>query len=301
MPLPAASCENPVPEYLQMACLWEVTAPKAGNVHPRAEFTDLNWQDFVLSAGILKDYYQSVPLPWNLRGAVSQTLLELARLTRQNVGKNTNLGILLLLVPLAAVPLQQSLATGIAPLLDELRASDTIRFYEAIRTMQPGGMNTSSEQDLASTPTLPVRAVMQFASDYDLIARQYVNNFADVFDFGLEKLSRWWEQSGQQPLTAVTGLHLDWLAHYPDSLIQRKLGLSTAKQAAEQAQKVLAAGWPRTKQAQRLFQEFDHWLRADGNRRNPGTSADLVAATLFAGFREGLIPCSPVAEDMNSG
>jgi len=32
------------------------------------------------------------------------------------------------------------------------------------------------------------------------------------------------------------------------------------------------------------------WLRADGNRRNPGTSADLVAATLFVALREELIP-----------
>jgi triphosphoribosyl-dephospho-CoA synthetase len=26
---------------------------------------------------------------------------------------------------------------------------------------------------------------------------------------------------------------------------------------------------------------LDHWLREDGHRRNPGTSADLVAGTIF--------------------
>ena len=31
---------------------------------------------------------------------------------------------------------------------------------------------------------------------------------------------------------------------------------------------------------------FDRWLRADGHRRNPGTTADLVAATLFAAQRD---------------
>ena len=34
---------------------------------------------------------------------------------------------------------------------------------------------------------------------------------------------------------------------------------------------------------------LDTWLRGDGNRRNPGTTADLVAAILFAGLRDGVI------------
>jgi triphosphoribosyl-dephospho-CoA synthase len=35
------------------------------------------------------------------------------------------------------------------------------------------------------------------------------------------------------------------------------------------------------------FAALDRWLRGDGNRRNPGTSADLIAAGLFAVLREG--------------
>ena len=33
-----------------LACLWEATARKAGNVHPRASFDDVSYADFVLSA-----------------------------------------------------------------------------------------------------------------------------------------------------------------------------------------------------------------------------------------------------------
>ena len=32
--------------------------------------------------------------------------------------------------------------------------------------------------------------------------------------------------------------------------------------------------------------DLDFWLRSDGQRRNPGTSADLIAAGLFAALRE---------------
>ena len=32
--------------------------------------------------------------------------------------------------------------------------------------------------------------------------------------------------------------------------------------------------------------DLDFWLRSDGHRRNPGTTADLIAAGLFAALRE---------------
>jgi triphosphoribosyl-dephospho-CoA synthase len=32
---------------------------------------------------------------------------------------------------------------------------------------------------------------------------------------------------------------------------------------------------------------LDRWLRRDGNRLNPGTSADLIAASLFVCLLEG--------------
>jgi triphosphoribosyl-dephospho-CoA synthase len=35
--------------------------------------------------------------------------------------------------------------------------------------------------------------------------------------------------------------------------------------------------------------ELDFWLRSDGHRRNPGTTADLIAASLFAGIHNGII------------
>jgi len=33
--------------------------------------------------------------------------------------------------------------------------------------------------------------------------------------------------------------------------------------------------------------ELDQWLRTDGHQRNPGTSADLIAAGLFAAMLAG--------------
>jgi triphosphoribosyl-dephospho-CoA synthase len=36
--------------------------------------------------------------------------------------------------------------------------------------------------------------------------------------------------------------------------------------------------------------ELDAWLRAEGRGRNPGTTADLVTASLFVALREGILP-----------
>ena len=37
---------------------------------------------------------------------------------------------------------------------------------------------------------------------------------------------------------------------------------------------------------QAVLADFDFWLRSDGHRRNPGTTADLIAAALFVLLRE---------------
>src|SRR5207244_1327739 len=97
-----------------------------------------------------------------------------------------------------------------------------------------------------------------------------------------EGLSRGW------PLErAIVQAHLCQLASSPDSLIHRKCGLAVAKEASERATSVLMAGSPDPTDHESALAAFDSWLRADGNLRNPGTTADLVAAGLFVLLREG--------------
>jgi triphosphoribosyl-dephospho-CoA synthase len=88
---------------------------------------------------------------------------------------------------------------------------------------------------------------------------------------------------------AVIYCHLKFMARHPDSLIVRKRGMKEAQETSRLAKEVLAAGWPRTRQGQTAFAAFDAWLRAIRNQRNPGTTADLVAASLFAALREGIM------------
>lgn len=271
-------------DSLQAACLLEATARKPGNVHPGASFLDLSYEHFVQAADQVPVLARSAQ-----QGQVGRAVYEGVEATRGVVPSNANLGIVLLLAPLAAVPWERTLSEGIAGVLERLTVDDASWVYRAIRLANPGGLGEIDEQDVSSDPTETLLRVMQLAAERDRIAYQYANQFVDVFDVGVPCLCSFrdfeceWE-------TAIIALQLELLARIPDSLIRRKCGLEVAQEASRRAQQVLEAGWPEAPDSEVLLADFDRWLRSDGNRRNPGTTADLIAACLFAAFRDRLLP-----------
>lgn len=277
----------PIGAIAQIACLAEAAARKPGNVHPFASFSDLEFFDFLASAAAVGPTLDAAATQ-----PVGQTVLSAIRATRCVTQSNTNLGIILLLAPLATVPRETSLHAGIGMVLDNLTIADAADAYEAIRLALPGGMGRVESQDIGATPTQTLREVMALAADRDLIALQYTNQFATVLDHGVPALARSIRENGSLE-TAIVYCHLSFLSAHPDSLIVRKRGHMEAVEAMQRAREVIGSGWPATAQSQLRFQELDRWLRANGNRRNPGTSADLVTASLFAALREGTIklPC----------
>jgi triphosphoribosyl-dephospho-CoA synthase len=132
---------------------------------------------------------------------------------------------------------------------------------------------------------------MALAAQRDRIAEQYVTNFHLVFQ-ARSKICELFESSKDWE-SAVIALHLWILASWPDTLIARKCGVEAATHISELAKAILESN--PTPDPQKLA-EFDRRLRADGHRRNPGTTADLIAATLFAAARDGLIKLPSRAE-----
>src|SRR5438309_2069504 len=92
----------------QLACIWEVTARKPGNVSRYHDFADTTLVDFLASAAAIAPVLELAE-----RRRIGETVLAGVRATRQVVRSNTNLGILLLLAPLAAVPRTASLQSGL--------------------------------------------------------------------------------------------------------------------------------------------------------------------------------------------
>jgi len=277
-------------ECIRAACLLEVRAPKPGNVHPQAAFEDLTYDDFVQSTEMIGPILSQAG-----RRGTSLSVLEAVRACDAELGRNAQMGIILLLAPLAAVPADIPLQQGIEAVLDSLTIEDSRRVYQALALMRPGGLGRVAEQDVSQVPSLPLRDVMRLASERDAVAREYATGFQTVLHTGVPLL-REFRGSGQDWDQSLVRLQLTLMSRRPDTLIARKRGPRVAEQAAVRAQAVLDADWPHTTHSRSAIGEFDAWLRADGHNRNPGTTADLICASLFAAFRDKHIDLPDVAQ-----
>jgi triphosphoribosyl-dephospho-CoA synthase len=267
----------------QLACLLEVSAPKPGNVSPGHHFHDTRYEDFLASAvaiGPALAQSGAQPLGKTIRQAVEDTL----RWTRSN----TNLGIVLLLAPLAKAALQTggSLRDRLRQVLTQTTVADAEEVYAAIRRARPGGLGQSAAEDVASTPTVDLRSTMQLAANRDSIAREYTTDFELTFEIAVPALLRA-RREGLAWTDAAVETYLTLLEAAPDTHIARKLGSEEAATISRRAREVRAAGATRSPGGQQALAQLDRELRDPRNRRNPGTTADLTCGALFVVILEG--------------
>lgn len=272
--------------WVQTACTWEVTARKLGDVNPLHDLDTLKFANFTRAAAAFAPVFDSAA-----QRRVGETVREAVHVMRREVKVNTHLGTILLLAPLATVPVEHDMHAGLVRVLDLLDVTDSRLVYEAIRLAQPSGLGSAAEQDVADEPTLPLRQAMALAADRDLVARQYANGFHDLFELGVAALQRGLQVAGSVE-GAILFCQLAWLVHHPDSLIARKLGQNAAEDVKGRTREVMDRDWPQTPASWVAWRNLDHWLRAVPGR-NPGTTADLVAACLFVALRSGILTVPP--------
>jgi len=262
----------------EAACMDELEAIKPGNVHIFADGHGMVVQDFMRSAEAAAAVIAQPEL------SVGQRILSAIEVTRNAVGCNTNLGIVLLCAPLIHAVLHGNRSTlrgRLQQVLQELTIEDAELAYQAIVLASPAGLGKSELHDVHTVPRVTLLEAMREAQQRDRIALQYASGFSDVFDAGVmlyrETLLRW-----ERPAWATTAVYLDFLARFDDSHILRKHGDAIAvmvRQEAEVHEKaLLQLDNPKTYQRELL--KFDANLKARG--LNPGTSADLTVASLLA-------------------
>jgi triphosphoribosyl-dephospho-CoA synthase len=253
-------------QAVQVACVLEVTAPKPGNITPAHDFADTTYADMIRAGLALGPV-----LARARERRVGELILEGVRASaRVSPAANTNLGIVLLLTPLA-----RAAATGITVerVLAGLDVEDATAAFTAIAEARPGGLGDAAEHDVREPARVGLREAMAAAAERDSVASEYATGYAIVYGTALPLL-RSELAGGARMLDAIVTLHVGLLAEVPDTLIARKAGPAAAEAASEAAREVRAG--------RRSLADLDAMLRADGNRLNPGTTADLVCATLFA-------------------
>lgn len=286
----------PTGQAAALACCLEASATKAGNVTPAAAFSDMEFSDFLISGMSIAPVFECAG-----DKSVGELVLGAVTATRERLDINTNLGSILLLAPLAKAvatwerlqahqtdprsgatqlrPTMQHLQVVTRDVLNALTAHDAQLVYSAIRLAKPGGLGRAAIHEVHTAPPPDLRIAMAAVATLDAVARQYVNGFDDICG----RLATWLRRSlarGCDLQQAITEVQLRWLTLEPDGLIVRKVG----SQLAEEAQQLAAIAleeWLETGACGVRWHALDSFLRADGHSRNPGTTADLIAAALF--------------------
>lgn len=276
-----------VAQAFRAACRLDVAAFKPGNVSLLSPGHGMRAEDFLRSSECAAGPMAEAGL------SVGERVLRSIESTRAAVGCNTNLGIVLLCAPLAQAVLWPGLEGGLQTRLGRVLAGldreDARRVFRAICIAGPAGLGAIGAGDVRTEPQLDLRAAMARAEAWDRIARQYAHDYADVFSLGLSRLRAALMERGDGIEAATVACYLAFLATYPDTHVARKYGNDRAEGLRRVAKEVETRfkACENFSAAMRLLRDFDNKLKRE--RLNPGTSADLTVASLFAWALEHLL------------
>lgn len=274
--MPALIKAASIAEAFVAACQAELSSLKPGNVHDFADGHRMDTGMFAAAATAAAPFIAQPDL------SVGARIEEAVTASVAAAGCNTNLGIILLCVPLACAAQvgEGPLRVHIDEVLDALTVADAQAVYRAITIAKPAGLGTAKAHDVHEVPTVSLLDAMTAARDHDRIANAYANDFADLFDFALPALTTA-RLSATSPDRAITTLHMCLLDQFPDTHISRKFGPAAAHDVQVEAHRLRPHFLPAVNDDgfERLL-NFDADLKKRG--LNPGTTADFVVATLFA-------------------
>ena len=275
------STNSTLQEIVRDSFITEINALKPGNVSRYADGHRMTSNDFLLSADLV------TPILCDTQLSMGQRILECVKITRTQVGTNTNLGMILLFTPLI-IAAENITDRSIAAMQYKLRnilsavdKSDSSLIFQAIRDVNPGGLGQSDKFDVHTNPDCTLLEAMAVASERDTIARQFTSGFHDIFSTGLTVIKdytgRW-----NSVEWATVACYLTFLSVMPDAHIVRKYGTGTAEQVIKKATAITERFKKNDnpENAVEALLEFDRDLKE--RNINPGTTADITAASVLA-------------------
>ena len=314
--MPQCEKARHISKCLEMAILFEVSANKPGNVNFVVGFEGTRVEHFLASAVAAAPSFEEAAR----RGvAVSNGKLHLSEVGMGQLmkncvadieawqkGGNTLLGTVILFIPLAVAAGMTTMKNDFEFDLTRLRenlklavesttAQDAVELYEAIGIAKPSGLNGAPNLDIKDSRSkerllkenVSLFEVFKIAAGYDDVCFEWVNNYSITFDLAFPYLMGKLKHNCLN--TAIIHTFLKVLAECPDTFISRKVGLEKTREVSADAQKVLDLGGLETHEGRESILRFDKKLRESGNNYNPGTTADITAATLalctLSGYR----------------
>ena len=279
----ATSLQAAIEAAFLKACRAELAAIKPGNVHIHAPGHAMDSETFERAA------LAAAPIIADPARSVGRRILDATCASFAAAGCNANLGIVLLAAPLARASEIAStsgtvaLRAALGSALDALTDDDAADVFAAIAHASPGGLGEDDRHDVRNAPTISLMEAMRLSASKDRISHQYATGFSDIFETGCPAPAAVPPAILEHPaLGPAFAIYLAFTACFADSHIGRKFGPERAETVrlrfAGFASSITASSEPDAVAAMAL--RLDTELKAEG--LNPGTSADLTVATLFA-------------------
>ena len=258
----------------------EVNALKPGNVSRYSDGHGMTTADFYRSAELVTPILCDASLDFG------QRILRSVETTMEQIGCNTNLGMLLLFTPVIMVIEKNGkhdagqLAISIDNLVTNIPVAQSQDVYKAIKLAAPGGLGHTDKFDVELLPECNLYIAMQHAQQRDFIAKQYVTGFKEIINIGadvIKQFTRRWNSVEW----AVVACYLTFLGKFEDTHIERKYSRQVASGIKQQASQLarLFKNKNNPEDAKTALLDFDTELKK--KFINPGTSADLTAASLL--------------------
>jgi len=266
----------------QLSAVLEASSEKPGNVTPMHDFSDTAYSDFLAGSIALgrcvgeaayKGYKAGCgEIPVSTIGIGELILVGVNDVKGSHSGGNTHLGTIMLFVPIsAAVGMCLAKDTGFSGLRKSLKEiiaastkKDSYDLYNAIDEAKTGGVGKLVKKDLSFAE------LIKESAEKDRICEELSNGLSIIFADAIP----WFEKNKKKDVRkAIQKTYLFILSKYSDTLIEKKKGKAYAKTVSKKAGETLAG--------KTSIACFDEYLRTHGNAMNPGTTADLIAATIF--------------------
>jgi triphosphoribosyl-dephospho-CoA synthase len=300
----------------QLAILLEVSSPKPGNVNRLFGFSDTDYRHFLASASLMaRSLHMSASRGVELaEGKLKPSEINIGDLIHQSAldtftglnRRNTILGTILLYIPLivatsATITQEKSFSKeGVQKWLERITKNtsveDTLNLYKTfhlIRSTNPrveestSWTDTHSRYDIDNPDVvenikkdkLSLCDLFKLSAEVDEISSEWANNFeltlSQIFPY-LDRVADNLENLEEGIVQTFVWL----LSLRPDGLIAKKAGENQAEKVRELAERTMKA-WNQETGPLELMKSLDEELRKEGNRLNPGTTADLVSAGIF--------------------
>ena len=262
--------------YLE-SCLEELKVNKPGNHSLNSKIMGMYSEKFLLVSKISAKFLVKKNL------SLGEMIFYSTKKCIDSINSNYNLGIILLCAPLMKALLNKpvNLRKELRKVIRNTGVLESNLIIDAIKYANPSGLKKYKGVSNVLEKKKEERKILEImliSSLWDRISKCYVDNYSEIFDFGLPFFSCLKKKISREK--AIQILYLEYASKSPDSHLLRKFGSCKANTVMKMF-RILSLKILRNPHKDFSYQTslLDAYLK--NSHYNPGTCADLTVTTLL--------------------